>query len=183
MFDKAYVFIRLSWLFNHKRLLNYQYKNTYSINMQSKIKHIYKKKIGKSRLFSYLINIEFRVDILSMRIFKIKSIKLTCLLLYFGYFTVNLKKKQHNYVAQKGDFFFGWFLLKNTTFFRKFRVKLYGNKRPYTSLEHELGINSFICLSLPIKYPYYMHNQVKSQYNKDRLISNKFIKYTYLKTY
>jgi hypothetical protein len=130
-----------------------------------------------------LISIEFRIDILSMRIFRIKSIKLALLLIRFGYITINLIIKNQNYVAKKGDFFFGWFILKNVNFFRKFRVKLYGNHKAYTNLEFDLAIHSFICLSFPVKYPDYLHSPINIQYDKNRLVSSRFIKYTYLKTY
>jgi len=99
LFDKSHVLIKFKWLFNHKRLLNHQYISTYSISIQTKLKHIYKKKISKARLFDYLYNLEYRIDILSMRIFRIKSLKWVWILLYFGYLTVNLKKKKKNYIV------------------------------------------------------------------------------------
>jgi hypothetical protein len=177
LFDKSHVIVKFKWLFNHKRLLNHQYLSTYSISMQSKLKQLYKKKISKDRLFSYLSNLEYRVDILSMRIFRIKSIKWVWILLYFGYLTVNLKKRKKNYIVQINDHIFGWFLLKNYAFFRKLRTRFYKPRRLYSFLEYEPHINSVICLSLPIKY-----TRLPSDKN-DRLISKKFIKYTYLKTY
>jgi len=177
LFDKSHVIIKFKWLFNHKRLLNHQYLSTYSISMQSKLKRIYKKNISRARFFNYLFNLEYRIDILSMRVFRIKSIKWVYILLYFGYLTVNLKKKKKNYIVQINDLIFGWFLLKNYAFFRKLRTRFYKPRRLYSFLEYEANINSLICLSLPIKY-----GRLPSDKN-DRLISKKFIKYTYLKTY
>jgi hypothetical protein len=177
LFDKSHVLIKFKWLFNHKRLLNHQYISTYSISIQTKLKHIYKKKISKARLFDYLYNLEYRIDILSMRIFRIKSLKWVWILLYFGYLTVNLKKKKKNYIVQINDLIFGWFLLKNYLFLRKLRTRFYKPRRLYSFLEYEPSINSYIALSLPIKYL-----KLSSDKN-DRLISKKFIKYTYLKTY
>ena len=94
LFDKSHVIIKFKWLFNHKRLLNHQYLSTYSISMQSKLKQLYKKSTSKARFFKYLFNLEYRLDILTMRIFRIKSLKWVWILLYFGYLTVNLKKKK-----------------------------------------------------------------------------------------
>lgn len=176
LFDKVHLFIKFKWLYNHKRLLSHQYLAAYSINMQSKLKHIYKKNISQARLFTYLFNLEYRVDVLSMRLFKIKSITWIWVLLSFGYLTVNLKRKHKSYVLQTGDLIFGWFLLKNSSFFYKLRARFYTPRKLYSFLEYELKIYSFICLSLPVKY-------VRQPFGNDRLVSNKFIKYSHLKTY
>lgn len=183
LFDKVHVLIKFKWLFNHKRLLNHQYLTDYSIHMQSKIKQIYKKKISKARLFSYLFNLGYRVDILSMRLFKIKSIKWVWFLLYFGYLTINLKKKKKNYIVQINDLIFGWFLLKNILLLRKLRTRFYKPKTLYYFLEYEPRINSFICLSLPVKSKNIFTWQKINIFDTDRLVSKKFIKHTYLKTY
>jgi len=94
LFDKFHIFVKFKWLHNHKRLFNHQFLESYSVVIASKLKQFYKKKINRPRLFTFLTSIEYRLDILSMRMFKIRSFKWICILLYFGYITVNLKKKK-----------------------------------------------------------------------------------------
>jgi hypothetical protein len=176
LFDKNHVFIKFKWLYNHKRVLSHQYLESYSTIIQSRLTRIYKKKHTQPRLFSYLFNFEFRFDILSMRVFNIKSIKWVWILLFFGYLTVNLNKKNKNYIFKIGDLLFGFFLVKNSAFFFKLHLKFYRPRKLYNFLEHEPLINSFICLGTPVKYS-------RNAANEDRLITKKFIKYTYLNTY
>ncbi len=176
LFDKNHVLIKFKWLYNHKRVLNHQYLASYSTTIKSKLTYIYKNKKQQPRLFTYLFNFEFRVDVLSMRIFKLKSIKWVWLLLFFGYLTVNSNKKNKSYILKIGDILFGFFLVKNRTFLTKLRLKFYKPRKLYSFLEYESCLNSFICLSTPIKYS-------RNVANEDRLVTKKFIKYTYLNTY
>lgn len=111
-----------------------------------------------------------------MRVFKIKSIKWVWLLLFFGYLSVNLNKKKKNYILKIGDMLFGLFLIKNRVFLAKLRFKFYKPRKLYSFLEYEPSINSFVCLSTPIKHSCKVANE-------DRLVTKKFIKYTYLNTY
>jgi len=97
-------------------------------------------------------------------------------LLFFGYLTVNFNKKNKSYLLQQSDMIFGWFLFKNFTFFYKLRENFYQTRKPYNFLEYEASLNTFVCLRLPIKYR-------RNLISDDRLIANKFVKYTYLKTY
>jgi len=137
---------------------------------------MYKKKTNKPRLLTFLNNLEYRLDTLSMRIFKIKSIKWVWILLYFGYLTVNFKRKKKSYILKKGDIIFGWFLFKNFGFIYRLRKRIYKSWKIFNFLEYEPFINTFVCLYLPVK-------NIKTAYEKDRLVSKKFVKYTYLKSY
>jgi hypothetical protein len=175
LFDKDHVFVKFKWLHNHKRLLNYQHFESYAIAAQFKLRRVYQKKISKARLLSYLVAIEYRVDLLSTRLFKVKSTRWIWIFLHLGYLSINLKRTKKNYILKKKDLLFGWFLVKNFVFFRKLRIRAHA-PTPYIFLEFEPLINSYICLSLPIKY-------LTRSITKDRLFENKFIKYSYLKTY
>ena len=176
LYDKTHILIKFKWLHNYKKILNHQYLESYNVGLQSKICRIYKKKISKSRLFSYLLNFDYRIDILSMRIFKIKRLKLTWALLYFGYLTVNFKPVTRYYILKVNDIIFGFFLLINFNFIYKIRFKRRNSRQLYSFLERESKINTFICLTPPIRYSTIISN-------KERLISKKFIRYTYLTTY
>jgi hypothetical protein len=54
LFDKSYILVKFKWLHNHQRVLNQQYNSVYFVNLSSKLKQIYKKKITHSRLLSFL---------------------------------------------------------------------------------------------------------------------------------
>jgi len=176
LFDKSHIFVKFDWLYNNKRLLNHQFLESYSTAVTLKLKQFYKNKISKPRLITFLSNIEYRLDVLTLRIFKVKSIKWIWILLYFGYITINLKKKSRSYVLQRGDLIFGWFLLKNFLFVFRLTKRLNKPCKLYNFLEFESFLNTFICLRFPIKY-------IRDTSGDDRLISKKFIKYMYLKSY
>ena len=176
LFDKSHIFIKFKWLHNHKRLFNHQFLESYSVAITSKLKQFYKKKTNRPRLFKFLTNIEYRLDILSIRVFKIRSLKWISILLYFGYITVNLKKKRRYYILQLDDLIFGWFLFKNYLFLFQLIKRLNKPKKLYNFLEFESFLNSFICLSFPIKNIY-------KNSSSDHLMCKKFIKYMYLKSY
>jgi hypothetical protein len=176
LFDKTHMFIKFRWLHNYKRILNHQYAEAYCVDLKSKLSHIYRKKISKGRLFSYLLKFDYRIDILSTRIFNIKRIKWTWTLLYFGYLTINFKPVNRYYILKVNDIIFGFFLLANFNFFNKISFRRRNPRQLYCFLERELKINTFICLTPPLRYSSIISN-------KDRLISKKFIKYTYLSTY
>lgn len=183
LYDKSHLLIRFKWLHNHKRILNQQYLSTYSINIQSKLKKVYNKKVSKAKFFSFLFNLEYRLDILSMRVFQIRSTKWVWLLLYFGYLTVNLNKKNRFYILKQGDILFGWLLLKNYKFFRKLRAYFRKPHLVYSYLEYEPSIKTFICLSSPFKYSSIFNDRNRLTTNLNRLITKKYIKYTFLRTY
>lgn len=176
MFDKSHVLIKFKWLHNHKRILRSQYLDIYSIRIQQKLRSLYHKQASKSRLFSFLFSLEYRIDILSLHLFNIRTIRLINLFLYFGYLTVNYKLVNKFYVLQTGDIIFGWFLYKNYNFLRSCRKHFYKRKNLYHYLEYEPELFTFICLGIPLRNAW-------NFYNKDRIISKKFVKYMYLRTY
>lgn len=75
LFDKKHVIIKFKWLYNHKRILSKQFLFSYAITIRSTLKKLYNKRINSTKFFTLLSNVEYRVDILSKRIFYIKTLK------------------------------------------------------------------------------------------------------------
>ena len=176
LFDKSYILVKFKWLHNHQRVLNQQYNSVYFVNLSSKLKQIYKKKITNSRLLSFLWYLEYRLDILSLHFFKLCSLKWVWILVFFGYITVNLKLHNKFFILQLGDILFGWFLLKNSRFLSKLRRRVRHRRHFYNFLEYEPAINSISCLTPPLKSFIDLNS-------RSRLVLKKYIKYTFLSIY